>query len=205
MNEFWKKNSQPANTGRVQYEWGYETAGTPSTKLVFPPSSQPSRLSSTIIGDFEFPPWKGREGDWIRGDLHQDLRLRDLDFQTYLHSLSQGTLIPDLIRSKWLGHDLEILSVEMLHYLSRSNTQSLNWIGWRLSEGPWLGLLSAHNGRVRYGTTERILLPCFNPLSGWFLGLSLIVYCVLWTFWPSLVEVITKHRIIILISIFQLI
>ena len=72
---------------------------------------------------------KGREGDWIEGDLHQDRRLRDLDFQLHLHSLSQGTLILDLIRSKRLGHGFEIPSVEMLHYLSRSNAQSLDWIG----------------------------------------------------------------------------
>ena len=98
-----------------------KTAGTPSAKLGFFPSYQPSRLSSIFIGDFKFPPWKGREGDWIEGDLHQDRRLWDLDFQSYLHSLSQGTLIPDLIRSKRLGHDFEIPLVEMLHYLSRSN------------------------------------------------------------------------------------
>ena len=58
------------HTERVRYEWGYKTAGTPLSKLVFPPSSQPSHLSSTFIGDFKFPLWKGREGDWIGGDLH---------------------------------------------------------------------------------------------------------------------------------------
>ena len=136
----------------MQYEQGYKMAGTPSAKLVFSPSNQPNRLSSTFIGDFEFPPWKGREGDWIGGDLHQDRRLRDLDFKSHLHSLSQGTLIPDLIRCKRLGHDFEIPSVEMLHYLSRSNAQSLDWIGWRLSQGPRLGLLSAHTERVRYAS-----------------------------------------------------
>ena len=150
MNEIWKKISQPANTGRVWYERGYLTTGTPLAKLGFSSSSQLSHLSSTFIGDFKFPPWKGREGDWIGGDLHQDQRLWDLDFQSYLHSLSQGTLIPDLIRSKRLGHDFGIPSVEMLHYLSRSNAQSLDWIGWRLGQGPRLGLLSAHTGRVRY-------------------------------------------------------
>ena len=143
MNKIWNKNNQSANTERVRYEQGYKTAGTPLAKLVFPPSSQPSRLSSTFIGNFEFPPWKGREGDWIEGDLHQDRRLRDLDFQLYLHSLSQGTLISDLIRSKRLGHDFKIPLVEMLYYLSRSNAQSLDLIDWRLSEGPQLGLLSA--------------------------------------------------------------
>ena len=123
-------------TGRVRYEPGYKMAGTPLAKLGFSSSSQPSRLSSTFIGDFEFPPWKGREGDWIGGDLHQDRRLRDLDFQSHLHSLSQGTLIPDLIRSKRLGHDFEIPLVEMLHYLSRSNAQSLDWIGDKIEREP---------------------------------------------------------------------
>jgi len=63
VNEIRKKDSQPANTGRVwyayrrvRYDQGYKIVDTPSAKLFSPPSSQPSRLSSTIIGDFVFPP-----------------------------------------------------------------------------------------------------------------------------------------------------
>ena len=50
-------------------------------------------------------------------------------------SLSQGTLIPDLIQSKRLGYDFGIPSVEMLHYLSRSNAQSLELICEGLNPG----------------------------------------------------------------------
>ena len=164
----------------------------------------PATLSSPHIGDPLIQPCKEESRDWIGGGLHLYWRLWDLDFKSHLHPHYQGTPIPDPIRSKWLMLQSQIPLVEMLHYLSRSNVQSLDWIGWRLSQWPWLALLSAHTGRVRYGTVEQILLPCFNLLSGWFLGLSLIVYCVLWTFWPSLVEVITKHGTIILISIYQL-
>ena len=157
MNEICKKNNKPAKyrtcpvcipdvSGMSEI---IKTASTPLAKLGFSSSCQPSRLSLIFIGDFKYRPWKGREGDWIEGDLHQDRRLWDLDFQSHLHSLSQGTVIPNLIWSKWLGHDFEIPSVEMLHYLSRSNAQSLDWIGWRLSKGPRLGLLSAHTERVR--------------------------------------------------------
>ena len=132
MNEILNKNNQPANTGRVRYERGYKTARTPSALVLYLSflSSKPTppplfhRICDRVI-----LPRKRREGDWIGGDLHQDRRLRDLDFQSHLHSLSQGTLIPDLIRSKRLGHDFEIPSVEMLHYLSRNNAQSLDWIG----------------------------------------------------------------------------
>ena len=116
-------------TGHVRYERGYKMAGTPLALILYLSflSSKPTPPPLFHhIGDRVIPPRKRREEDWIEGDLHQDQRLRDLVFQSHLHSLSQGTLIPDLIRSKWLGHDFEIPSVEMLHYLSRSNAQSLD-------------------------------------------------------------------------------
>ena len=177
----------------------------PSHLSLFSPTSQ-RRLTS--VPSFWWPSVstkKKKIGRLDRRRFASRLKAPGLGFRiSSSSSLSQGTLILDLIRSKWLGLVFEIPLVEMLHYLSRSNAQSLDWIGWRLSEGPWLGLLSAHSGHVWYGTAEQVLLPCLNLLNGWFLGLSLIVYCVLWTLWPSLVEVIAKHRIIILISIFQL-
>ena len=91
--------------------------------------------------------------------MHQDRRLRDLDFQSYLHSLPQDTLIPDLIRSKRLGHDFEIPLVEMLHYLSRSNAQSLDWFGDEIERVPLVRVaMHAHTERVRYEPAVQVQL-----------------------------------------------
>ena len=89
LSEWNLEKEQPAHKYRTRLERGYKMTSTPSAKLAFPPSNQPSRLSSTFIGDFEFPPWKGSEGDCIGGDLHQVWRLWDLDFVSHLHSLSR--------------------------------------------------------------------------------------------------------------------
>ena len=100
MNEIWKKISQPANTGRVWYERGYKTAGAPSALVLYLFSLLQDSAATHLfhhVGDRVFPPRKRREGDWIEGGLHQDRRLWDLDFESHLHPLSQGTLILDLI------------------------------------------------------------------------------------------------------------
>ena len=62
-------------TGRVQYERGYQTAGIPlALVLSFFSNLQASTATLRFhhIGDRVIPPRKRREGDWIRGGLHQD-------------------------------------------------------------------------------------------------------------------------------------
>ena len=71
--------------------------------------------------------------------------------------LSQGTLIPNLVQSTWLELGFEILLVEMLHYLSRSNAQSLELI----REGLNLGTLV----RVA-GHAHRTCLICLPNVFG---------------------------------------
>jgi len=71
--------------------------------------------------------------------------------------LSQGTLIPDLVRSTWLELGFEILLVEMLLYLSRSNAQSLELIREGLNPGTLV--------RVA-GRAHQTCLVCLPDASG---------------------------------------
>ena len=123
------------DTRRVRYKRDYKNRAYPfgPNRLV---SSKPtSRRPSSHLGRPRISLRKRREGDRIGEGLHQDWRPGDLDFSLPSHLFSQGTLIMDLVRSTWLMLDIEIPSVNMLHWWYRSNAQSLELIRDGLNPG----------------------------------------------------------------------
>ena len=122
-------------TGRVRYERDYKNRSTPSaqTSLIFFQATQPSSSSSPrATEDFTNKRERGRS-HWRR--LASRLKARGSDFTSPSHLFSKGTLIADLVRSTWSMHDFEIPLVNMLHWLCRSNAQSLELIGDGLNQG----------------------------------------------------------------------
>ena len=166
-NTFWNNLGQPAYTGRVRYERGYKTEHTLLAKTVLSLSNQPSRCPPPCLGRPRISPRKGREGNCIGEGLHQGWRPGDLDSTSFSCLFSQGTLIPDLVRSTWLEHGFEIPSVNMLHWWSRSNAQSLELIRDGLNPGTLVRVAEARIPdveRVRYEPAEQVTASLWlNP------------------------------------------
>ena len=144
---------------------------------------------------------KGREGDCIGEGLHQGWRTGDLDFTSLSRLFSQGTLIPDLVRSTWLKHGFEISSVNMLHWWYRSNAQSLELIRdglnrgtlVRVAERPYRTCPVCYRTCPVWLSRADPLLPFwFNPSIELFVRLRFFCIFVLQTYWQLYVKMVVK-------------